>query len=158
MLIFVIFMALFYQLIPGEKYKSFVKLMGGFLFLLLMLSPVMGLFQMEGTFENYIRSFRFQQENREFVWQLEHAGIQAYEPLIEEEIKSIVTEKKLNLTFCEPLWESGTLTGIRLGVTYKRLGMTGEETEATPVVEALKAEIAAVYALPEKDVTVTLEE
>lgn len=155
---FIIFMALFYQLIPSEKYKSFVRLMGGFLFLLLILSPVMQLFRMEGTFETYIRSFQFQQQNREFVWQLENAGVKTYEPVLEEGLKSIAKEKNVTLTFCEPVWDGGILTGIRLGVTYKRVGVTGKITEPTPMVEKLKEEIAAVYALPQKDIVITLEE
>lgn len=158
MVFFIIFMALFYQLIPNEKYKNFVRLMGGFLFLLLILSPVMQLFQMEGALETAIRSFRFQQENREFIWQLEHAGIKAYEPLIEEELKRMVGEKNVTLTYCEPVWEGGMLKGIRLGVTYKRVGATGEAAKPTPVVAKLKEEIAAVYSLPEQDIVITLEE
>lgn len=154
---FIILLALIYQLIPNEKYKSFVRLMGGFLFLLFILSPVMQLFQLESTLDTYIRSFQFQQENREFVWQLENAGIKAYEPVIEEVIMSIAKEKKVTLTFCEPVWNSGMLTGIRMGVTYKRVGLTGETAESTPVVDKLKEEIAAVYALPQKDIVIMLE-
>lgn len=155
---FIIFMALFYQLIPNERYKSFVRLTGGFLFLLFMLSPILRLFRMEGTLEQHIRSFQFQQENREFVWRLQNAGIKAYEPLLEEGLENMAQDKKVSLTYYEPVWESGTLTGIRLSVTYKRIGTSGEEAKATPVVEELREEIAAVYALPKEAVTITLEE
>ena len=80
---FLIFMSLFYQIVPDKKYKSYLKLFASLVLILLTVNPLLQFFDMRQSLEFQQNVFAYPGEVEEFRLKAEQAQGQQYEDILE---------------------------------------------------------------------------
>ena len=60
-----ILMTMLMQIIPDSDYKKYIRFFTGLVLILLLARPVLGVFQLEGEFENLYHSMEYRQNVKE---------------------------------------------------------------------------------------------
>ncbi|OUQ46577.1 stage III sporulation protein AF [Ruminococcus sp. OM05-10BH] len=62
---YLILMTMLMQIIPDSDYKKYIRFFTGLVLILLLARPVLGVFQLEGEFENLYHSMEYRQNVKE---------------------------------------------------------------------------------------------
>lgn len=62
---YLILMTILMQMIPDSSYKKYIRFFTGLVLILLLAKPVMGIFQLEGEFDQLFQSMEYRQNVRE---------------------------------------------------------------------------------------------
>lgn len=130
---FLIFMSLFYQIVPDKKYKSYLKLFASLVLILLTVNPLLQFFDMRQSLEFQQNVFAYPGEVEEFRLKAEQAQGQQYEDIletyrqtVEEQLRGMAEGFGLYARDCEAALSAetesfGQVTGVRMTVSYRRL-------------------------------------
>lgn len=130
---FLIFMSLFYQIVPDKKYKSYLKLFASLVLILLTVNPLLQFFDMRQSLEFQQNVFAYPGEVEEFRLKAEQAQGQQYEDIletyrqtVEEQLRGMAEGFGLYARGCEAALSAetesfGQVTGVRMTVSYRRL-------------------------------------
>lgn len=174
--------AVFMEVLP-EKFRKYIRLYMGLLFMLLFLSPVVKLFHLEELMEDffYKENLKIELEDKSFELKLKEA--EAYEELkgeytaqLEEELESFLAERGYMLSEIALEWTEdtgaenfGAVTAVTLMVEPIQERETGEITvdkvqievfqkqEESMKEKALKNELVNFYNVDEANINVSIQ-
>ncbi len=145
--LFLIFMTLFYQLVPSSGYQRYIRFFASLILVILTLNPLLSLFQMQDDLEWNQELFSYPQEVEEFRLRAEQAQGEQYAKILEAYRQS-VTEHLSVLAGRRGLYVVssmvglsgeteyfGQVTSVEMTVSYRRgdEGGTAEEIRVEPV-------------------------
>ncbi len=146
---FMIFMSVFYQLVPDKKYKSYLKLFASLVLILLTVNPLTELFDIRRQLNFNQDVFAYPREVEEFRLRAEQVQGRQYEDIlenyrltVEEQLKGMAESSGLYVSGCEVKLSGetesfGQVTGVRLTVSYRRLDGSSEGADQTGVVKEI---------------------
>lgn len=168
---------LFCHLVRNEDYRRYIRFFGGLIVLLLVFSPLAGLFSVGEVFGEELRLALAVQEAQELQVSGEAlVGLQnekiaeAYEKELERQMEEIVQyygqqplSVKLSLEGEQP-GQAASLTGVSILIAPAK-SAPGDEAGAQEAgerqqesIERIRAEISSIYGTERDDVTVSVKE
>lgn len=140
---FFILISLVMNLVPGKQYKKYIKLFTGIILILIILSPVSRLFNLEDTLSHYLDMENYQLELEQLQYDLILADdkhyemvISSYEDDIKRQIDIWVKEKGLYLLDTSVNWEMdstsseyGKIKGMSILVSKRENSIEENEIE-----------------------------
>ena len=169
---FLIFMSLFYQIVPDKKYKSYLKLFASLVLILLTVNPLLQLFDMRQSLEFQQNVFAYPGEVEEFRLKAEQAQGQQYEDIletyrqtVEEQLRGMAEGFGLYARGCEAALSAetesfGQVTGVRMTVSYRRLergsdreqeGISADSVEKIEEISIPSVQLGALESESEPD-------
>lgn len=157
---FLIFMSVFYQLVPDKKYKSYLKLFASLVLIVLTMNPLTELFDFQQQLDFNQDVFAYPREVEEFRLKAEQAQgrqyediLQNYRQTVEEQLERMAERFGLYISGCDinlsgEAESFGQVTMVRLTVSYRRTDGNPERAGAGRTGTAKKTEeIEAVQAV-----------
>lgn len=169
---FLIFMSLFYQIVPDKKYKSYLKLFASLVLILLTVNPLLQFFDMRQSLEFQQNVFAYPGEVEEFRLKAEQAQGQQYEDIletyrqtVEEQLRGMAEGFGLYARGCEAALSAetesfGQVTGVRMTVSYRRLergsdreqeGISADSVEKIEEISIPSVQLGALESEPEPE-------
>ncbi len=163
---FMIFMSVFYQLVPDKKYKGYLKLFASLVLILLTMNPLAELFDFQRQLDFNQDVFAYPREVEEFRIKAEQVQGQQYEDVlenyqqtVEEQLERMAGRFGMYVSGCsiELSGETesfGQVTMVRLTVSYRKTDAGSEETGSMMEIEPVRiSPIQAETAVPEAEVS-----
>lgn len=169
---FLIFMSLFYQIVPDKKYKSYLKLFASLVLILLTVNPLLQFFDMRQSLEFQQNVFAYPGEVEEFRLKAEQAQGQQYEDIletyrqtVEKQLRGMAEGFGLYARGCEAALSAetesfGQVTGVRMTVSYRRLergsdreqeGISADSVEKIEEISIPSVQLGALESETEPD-------
>lgn len=174
---YLVFMAAFYQILPNQSYRKYIRYFTGILLIMIAVSPISSLLSLDQWLEKSFDRFASQYEREDYQIQYEvldqtmnEAVEQAYIQSMEENAETLCEAHELYVTdFSVSLDEDLNIVSLRLSATFKKYGFGAQPVEKIQIgedeepgnhamEEILKGELAGYYGISESVIDVEVLE